>query len=159
MKAKTFDRKFDAGEEIVDQLDLNRARSVGTDPRRVNLDFPVWMVDSLDREARRIGITRQSLIKLWLADRLPNRFRAENARRDLHDQFPAKKSRANQPGFVVWGRRISGPPTDEQPCSDCRMRLRHSISESSQLCPLLANDPKRILRLQFSQLKIVRQDS
>jgi len=74
MQAKTFDRKFDAGEEIVDQLDLSRARRVGTDPRRVNLDFPVWMVDSLDREARRIGITRQSLIKLWLADRLPNRF-------------------------------------------------------------------------------------
>jgi len=65
MKAKTFDRKFDAGEEIVDQLDLSRARRVGTDPI-----FPAWMLDSLDREARRIGITRQSLIKLWLADRL-----------------------------------------------------------------------------------------
>jgi hypothetical protein len=70
MKAKTFDRKFDAGEEVVDQLDLSRARRVGTDPRRVNVDFPAWMVDSLDREARRLGVTRQSLIKLWLADRL-----------------------------------------------------------------------------------------
>jgi hypothetical protein len=70
MKAKTFDRKFDAGEEVLDQLDLSQARRVGTVPKRVNVDFPAWMVDSLDREARRLGVTRQSLIKLWLADRL-----------------------------------------------------------------------------------------
>jgi hypothetical protein len=70
MKAKTFDRRFDGGEEVVDQLDLSKARRVGTDPKRVNVDFPAWMVDSLDREARRLGVTRQSLIKLWLADRL-----------------------------------------------------------------------------------------
>jgi hypothetical protein len=70
MKARTFDRKFDAGEKIVDQLDLQKARRVGLDAKRVNVDFPGWMVDSLDREARRMGVTRQSLIKLWLADRL-----------------------------------------------------------------------------------------
>lgn len=70
MKAKIFDRKFDAGEDIVEHLDLGKARRIGTDPRRVNVDFPAWMVDSLDREARRLGVTRQSLIKLWLADRL-----------------------------------------------------------------------------------------
>lgn len=70
MKAKTFDRKFDSGARVVDQLDLKRARRVGTGPKRVNVDFPAWMVDSLDREARRLGVTRQSLIKLWLADRL-----------------------------------------------------------------------------------------
>jgi hypothetical protein len=70
MRAKTFDRTFDAGEGIADQLDLSKARRVGTDPKRVNVDFPAWMVDSLDREARRLGVTRQSLIKLWLADRL-----------------------------------------------------------------------------------------
>ncbi len=70
MKAKTFDRKFDAGEEVADQLNLSQARRVGTEPKRVNVDFPAWMVDSLDREARRLGVTRQSLIKLWLADRL-----------------------------------------------------------------------------------------
>jgi hypothetical protein len=70
MKAKTFDRRFDTGGKVLDQLDLNKARRVGTDPRRVNVDFPAWMVDSLDREAHRMGVTRQSLIKLWLADRL-----------------------------------------------------------------------------------------
>ena len=70
MKAKTLDRKFDAGENVVDQLDLSKARRVGTDPKRVNVDFPAWMVDSLDREARRLGVTRQSLIKLWLAEKL-----------------------------------------------------------------------------------------
>jgi hypothetical protein len=70
MKAKTFDRKFDSGEKITDQLDLSKARRIGADAKRVNVDFPRWMVDSLDREARRMGVTRQSLIKLWLADRL-----------------------------------------------------------------------------------------
>jgi hypothetical protein len=70
MKAKTFDQKFDTGAEVVEQLDLGKAQRVGTDPRRVNVDFPAWMVDSLDREARRLGVTRQSLIKLWLADKL-----------------------------------------------------------------------------------------
>jgi hypothetical protein len=70
MKAKTFDQKFDSGETIVDQLDVHKARRVGLEARRVNVDFPSWMVDSLDREARRMGVTRQSLIKLWLADRL-----------------------------------------------------------------------------------------
>lgn len=70
MKAKAFDRKFDSGGKIVGQLDLSKARRIGTDARRVNVDFPAWMVDSLDREARRLGVTRQSLIKLWLADKL-----------------------------------------------------------------------------------------
>ena len=70
MKAKTFDRKFDSGAKILDQVDLSKARRIGTDAKRVNVDFPAWMVDSLDREARRLGVTRQSLIKLWLADRL-----------------------------------------------------------------------------------------
>jgi hypothetical protein len=70
MKAKTFDRKFDSGESVLGQLDVHKARRVGLEAKRVNVDFPSWMVDSLDREARRMGVTRQSLIKLWLADRL-----------------------------------------------------------------------------------------
>jgi hypothetical protein len=70
MKAKTFDTKFDSGEKILNELDLRKARRIGADAKRVNVDFPAWMVDSLDREARRLGVTRQSLIKLWLADKL-----------------------------------------------------------------------------------------
>jgi hypothetical protein len=70
MKAKTFDRKFDAGEQIIEQLDLGKARRAGTEVKRVNVDFPAWMIGSLDREARRLGVTRQSLIKLWLAEKL-----------------------------------------------------------------------------------------
>lgn len=70
MKAKTFDRKCDDGESVIDQLDLGKVRRIGTEAKRVNVDFPLWMVQSLDREARRLGVTRQSLIKLWLADRL-----------------------------------------------------------------------------------------
>ena len=70
MKAKRFDQKFDAGEKVIDQLDLTKARRVGNAPKRVNVDFPSWMVQSIDREANRLGVTRQSLIKMWLADRL-----------------------------------------------------------------------------------------
>jgi hypothetical protein len=70
MKAKTFDQKFDSGDSVVDMLDLGAAQRIGVNAKRVNVDFPAWMVDSLDREARRLGVTRQSLIKLWLADRL-----------------------------------------------------------------------------------------
>jgi len=77
MRAKTFDRKFDTGARVTDHLHLNRARRAGTDAKRVNVDFPAWMVDSLDREARRLGVTRQSLIKLWLADRLDQPVSAE----------------------------------------------------------------------------------
>ena len=68
--SQDIDREFDSGEKIVDHLDLRKARRVGTDAKRVNVDFPAWMVDSLDREARRLGVTRQSLIKLWLAEKL-----------------------------------------------------------------------------------------
>ncbi|MGA6980473.1 MAG: CopG family antitoxin [Candidatus Sulfotelmatobacter sp.] len=71
MKAKTLDRLFDEGkEDITKYFDLSKARRINQEPKRVNVDFPVWMVRSLDREAQRLGVTRQSLIKLWLADRL-----------------------------------------------------------------------------------------
>ena len=70
MKAKRFDRNFDAGENVTDQLELTKARRIGAEAKRVNVDFPVWMVQSIDREANRLGVTRQSLIKMWLADRL-----------------------------------------------------------------------------------------
>ena len=70
MKAKDFDRKVDAGEDITAHLDLSSARRPGQEQRRVNVDFPGWMVEALDREATRLGVTRQSIIKVWLAERL-----------------------------------------------------------------------------------------
>jgi hypothetical protein len=70
MKAKKFDQKFDAGEDISEALDLSQARRSSREPRRVNVDFPEWMIRSLDREADRLGVTRQSIIKMWLAERL-----------------------------------------------------------------------------------------
>ena len=71
MKASDFDKKFDDGsEDIVDDLDLSTISRPGREQRRVNVDLPLWMVESLDREARRIGVTRQSIIKVWLAERL-----------------------------------------------------------------------------------------
>jgi hypothetical protein len=70
MKAKEFDRKFDRGGDVSGHLDVSRARRAGQEPRRVNVDFPEWMIGSLDREARRLGITRQSIIKVWIAERL-----------------------------------------------------------------------------------------
>jgi hypothetical protein len=70
MKASNFDKKFDDGEDVTKFLDLKKARRPGFEAKRVNVDFPAWMVQSLDREAHRLGVTRQSLIKLWLADKL-----------------------------------------------------------------------------------------
>jgi len=70
MKASNFDRKFDKGGDITDQIDLTNARRPGQEQRRVNVDFPGWMIESLDREARRLGVTRQSIIKVWIAERL-----------------------------------------------------------------------------------------
>ena len=70
MKAKTFERKFDEGKDITDALDLTKARRPLQEQKRVNVDFPTWMVERLDREAKRVGVTRQSIIKVWLAERL-----------------------------------------------------------------------------------------
>jgi hypothetical protein len=70
MKTTDFDKKFDKGESIIGMLDLKSARRPGLEQKRVNVDFPSWMVRSLDKEAQRLGVTRQSLIKLWLADKL-----------------------------------------------------------------------------------------
>lgn len=70
MKAKEFDRKFDKGEEIVDQLDLAKARRPEQEQKRVNVDFPLWMIHQLDKEAKRLGVPRQSIIKVWVAERL-----------------------------------------------------------------------------------------
>ena len=67
MKARDFDRKFDAGEDVTAELDLSKARRPGQEQRRVNVDFPVWMVESLDREASRLGVPRQSPIKALIA--------------------------------------------------------------------------------------------
>jgi len=71
MKAEEFDRIFDEGEEdIIEYLDISSATRPNQQIKRVNVDFPVWMVNQLDAEARRLGVTRQSIIKDWIADRL-----------------------------------------------------------------------------------------
>ena len=71
MKASEFDQKFDDGvEDIIGDLDMTTATPPLKEARRVNVDFPVWMVESLDREASRLGVTRQSIIKVWIAERL-----------------------------------------------------------------------------------------
>ncbi len=73
MKTKDFDDAFDDGIDITTHLDLSKAKRVLQEQKRVNVDFPTWMVDSLDREAGRLGVTRQSVIKIWLAERLEGR--------------------------------------------------------------------------------------
>ena len=71
MKAKDLDRIFDDGNvDITGYLDLSQAFRVGHEQKRVNVDFPVWMIDRLDRESSRLGVPRQSLIKVWIAERL-----------------------------------------------------------------------------------------
>jgi hypothetical protein len=69
MKAHEFDEKFDSGmEDITDYLDLTSKRRPENDQKRVNVDFPLWMVEALDQEAKRLGVTRQSVIKFWISE-------------------------------------------------------------------------------------------
>jgi hypothetical protein len=70
MKANEFDKKFDEGSDITKHLDMSKARRPEQNQKRVNVDFPVWMIHSLDKEAKRVGVPRQAIIKLWLAERL-----------------------------------------------------------------------------------------
>jgi hypothetical protein len=70
MKAKAFEKQFDKGTDITGSLNLSKAKRVLQEQKRVNVDFPTWMIESLDREAGKLGVTRQSIIKVWLAERL-----------------------------------------------------------------------------------------
>lgn len=70
IKASEFDRRFDDGEDVSEFVDLSSARRPNLESKRVNVDFPAWVVSGLDREARRLGVTRQSIIKMWIAERL-----------------------------------------------------------------------------------------
>ena len=71
MKAEDFDKRFDEGaEDIIDDLELKTARRVNREFKRISVDLPAWVVESLDRESARIGVTRQSIIKVWLVERL-----------------------------------------------------------------------------------------
>lgn len=69
-KASDFDKKFDHGESVIADLDLSKARRPSEEQKRINMDVPVWMLAALDREAKRLGVTRQAVIKMWLAERL-----------------------------------------------------------------------------------------
>jgi hypothetical protein len=70
MKAREFDKKFDEGEDIAKYLAISKARRPAQEQKRVNVDFPLWMIHLLDKEARRLGVPRQSIIKVWVAERL-----------------------------------------------------------------------------------------
>ncbi|MBI5204754.1 MAG: CopG family transcriptional regulator [Nitrospirae bacterium] len=70
LKAKEIEKKFDEGEDISKYLDTSKARRPEREQKRVNVDFPLWMIHLLDREAKRLGVPRQSIIKVWVAERL-----------------------------------------------------------------------------------------
>jgi hypothetical protein len=70
MKADEFDKKFDEGEDVTKYLDVSKAKRPGQEQKRVNVDFPTWMIRLLDKEARRLGVPRQAIIKVWIGERL-----------------------------------------------------------------------------------------
>ena len=70
MKASEFDKKFDEGEDITGHLDISKSRRPGQEQKRVNVDFPTWMIRLLDKEAKRLGVPRQAIIKVWIGERL-----------------------------------------------------------------------------------------
>ncbi|WCE32658.1 type II toxin-antitoxin system BrnA family antitoxin [Vibrio sp. SCSIO 43137] len=79
MKAHDFDKKFESDTDVIDDLDLSKAKRPMQKQKRVNVDLPMWMLESLDQEANRIGVTRQSIIKIWLAERLETVARHHNS--------------------------------------------------------------------------------
>jgi hypothetical protein len=85
MKAKTFDRRFDEGKDMSEALDFSKARRPLQAQKRVNVDFPTWMIRELDSEARRVGVTRQSIIKMWLAERLESSATNQSLNTDAGD--------------------------------------------------------------------------
>ena len=70
MKANDFEKKFDENKNIVEYLDLSKSKRPNQQQKRVNVDFPLWMIELLDKEAKRLGVPRQSIIKVWVAERL-----------------------------------------------------------------------------------------
>jgi len=70
MKAHEFDEKFDNGENLIENLDLNFVKRINYNQKRINIDVPIWMIEKLDMEALRLGVPRQSVIKIWLSERL-----------------------------------------------------------------------------------------
>ncbi len=81
MNSSELDQRFDDGESVLEALDLAAARRPRLEQKRVNVDFPLWMVEQLDQEASRLGVTRQSIIKVWLAERLEHRREASQTPR------------------------------------------------------------------------------
>ena len=80
MKAKDFDQQFDESLDVTAMLDLSKSKRVLQTQKRVNVDFPTWMIESLDREAGKLGVTRQSIIKVWLAERLEKSARTHSSK-------------------------------------------------------------------------------
>jgi len=73
MKASEIDKKFDDNQEdILEYFDSSKIRMINEEPKRVNIDFPTWMVTLLDKEANHIGVSRQAIIKMWIAEKLQN---------------------------------------------------------------------------------------
>lgn len=70
MKATEFDERFDTGEDVSSHVDWKKSRHINIEAKRMHVDFPAWVVSALDRHAQKLGITRQALIKILIAERL-----------------------------------------------------------------------------------------
>jgi hypothetical protein len=70
MTAQEFEKQFDDGEDITPHIDPSSIHRPGLQARRVNVDFPEWIIEKLDMQSRLIGVSRQSLIKLWVSERI-----------------------------------------------------------------------------------------
>jgi hypothetical protein len=73
MRTIELDEKFDNGEDILDEFETSKVIKINTQQKRVNIDFPIWIIEALDKEAQRIGVTRGAIIKIWLAEKIENR--------------------------------------------------------------------------------------
>jgi hypothetical protein len=92
MKAKDLDKIFDDGDvDFTEHLDLSKAFKPGQEQKRVNVDFPIWMLERIDKEAGRLGVPRQSLIKVWIGEKLEKKTSRKIARKKEVLKRPARK--------------------------------------------------------------------
>lgn len=97
ISAEEFDRRFDDGEDMTPYLDLSRTRRIGLELKRINVDLPTWIVNNLDLEATARGVTRQSIIKMWLVDRIEHETDLRNARRRAEEELAPAPTPAPRP--------------------------------------------------------------
>jgi len=133
MKANEFDKNFEDGVDVTGALDMSKAKRSLHGQKRVNVDFPLWMIESLDREAGRIGVTHQSIIKVWLAERLEER--AAEIAAQSPDAVQTAKRLLNETGVVGNAEGLLLEENAQRPLLGSRNQLEAMAANMGKRAP------------------------